>query len=390
MQASPGFINSIFRPARILIAEDEAILRDLLVRKLTALGYSCESCENGESALECLSSKSFDLMLADIFMPESGGMSILKEVMRIRPDIAVILVTSVVEIETAVDALKHGAYDYITKPFSLEEMSIGVSRALEKRRLILENQSYQRILEEQVSSRTFELKKAMTTLEQTYRSTLVALSKALDSREADPDGHSLRVTAYATRLAWQLGMNESGIRVVEQGVLLHDIGKLGIPDNLLLKKGNLNEGESALMQKHPEIGYRILNKVEFLKAAAQLVLHHHERYDGSGYPLGLKGSGIDFGARIFAVAEALEDLTSPRESDVVKDFEIAIAKINKMSGVEFDPKVVEQFLTIPTVEWKAIHDELGGDSGQNVCWRNAANRPCDWLPNSSKSMLSAG
>jgi response regulator RpfG family c-di-GMP phosphodiesterase len=389
MQASPSSINSIFRPARILIAEDEAILRDILVRKLTALGYSCESCENGESALEFLSRKSFDLMLADIFMPESGGISLLKDVIRIRPDIAVILVTSVVEIEIAVDALKHGAYDYITKPFSLEEMSIGVSRALEKRRLILENQSYQRTLEEQVSSRTFELKSAMTTLEQTYRSTLVALSKALDSREADPDGHSLRVTAYATRLAWQSGMNESGIRVVEQGVLLHDIGKIGMPDNLLLKKGNLNEGESALLRKHPEIGYRILNKIEFLKAAAQLVLHHHEHYDGSGYPLGLKGMEIDFGARIFAVAEALEDFTSTQESDGVEDFETAIAKIKTMSGVEFDPQVVEQFLAIPAVEWKAIHDELGGDSGQSVGWRNTANRPNAWSYDSSKSALVA-
>jgi putative two-component system response regulator len=390
MQASSGFISSIFRPARILIAEDEAILRDLLVRKLTALGYSCESCENGESALECLSGKSFDLMLADIFMPESGGISLLKEVMRIRPDIAVILVTSVVEIEIAVDALKHGAYDYITKPFSLEEMSISVSRALEKRRLILENKSYQRTLEEQVASRTFELKEAMATLEQTYRSTLIALSKALDSREADPDGHSLRVTAYATRLAWQAGMDESEIRVVEQGVLLHDIGKIGMPDNLLLKKENLNEGEFVLMRKHPEIGYRILNKIGFLKAAATLVLHHHERYDGSGYPFGLKGQEIDFGARIFAAAEALEDFTSTPESEGSKGFEAAIAKIEKMSGVEFDPNIIEQFLAIPVAEWKSIHDELEGDSGHGVCWRNKANQPNAWPSDSSESTAAAG
>jgi putative two-component system response regulator len=390
MHGSPSSINSIFRPARILIAEDEAILRDLLVRKLTALGYSCESCENGESALEFLSRKSFDLMLADIFMPESGGISLLKEVISIRPDIAVVLVTSVVEIEIAVDALKHGAYDYITKPFSLEEMSISVSRALEKRRLVLENKSYQRTLEEQVASRTYELKKALATLEQTYRSTLVALSKALDSREADPDGHSLRVTAYATRLAWQSGMNESEIRVVEQGVLLHDIGKIGLPDKLLLKKGRLNEGELALMQKHPEIGHHILNKIEFLKGAAQLVLHHHERYDGSGYPLGLKGTEINFGARIFAVAESLEDFTSAQESDMDKDFEAAIAKIKKMSGVELDPKVVEQFLAIPVAEWQSIHDEIGGNSGHGLCWSNVAIRQNALLCNPSKSTSSAG
>ncbi len=374
MHGLSNSISSIFRPARILIAEDEAILRDLLVRKLTALGYACESCENSESALEFLSRKPFDLILADIFMSETGGIALLKEVMRIRPDIAVILVTSVVEIEIAVDALKHGAYDYITKPFNLEEMSIGVSRALEKRRLILENQNYQKTLEEQVASRTFELKKTLATLEQTYRSTLVALSKALDSREADPDGHSLRVTAYANRLAWQLGMRESEIQVVEQGVLLHDIGKIGIPDKLLKKEGALNQSEQVLMQKHPEIGFRILTKIKFLKGAAQLVLHHHERYDGSGYPLGLKGQDINMGARIFAVADALEEFTSNPEYKTSVKFEIVTRKIKKMSGIELDPKMVDLFLAVPVVEWESIHDEIWGNSENGPFWHNAVNR----------------
>jgi response regulator RpfG family c-di-GMP phosphodiesterase len=339
---------------------------------LTALGYECTSCENSESALEFLKKKSFDLMLADIFMPESGGIALLQEVIRIRPDIAVILVTSVVEIEIAVDALKHGAYDYIAKPFSLEEMSISVSRALEKRRLILENRNYQKTLEEQVASRTYELKKALAILEQTYRSTLVALSKALDSRDADPDGRSLRVTAYATRIAWQSGMNESEIRVVEQGVLLHDLGKIGIPDNLLKTKETLGPAEQLLLQRHPEIGFRILSKIEFLKGAAQLVLHHHELYDGSGYPLGLKGSEIDIGARIYAVAEALEEFTSDQEFEGGEKLEAAIRKIKNMSGSQLDPQIVGLFLEIPATEWMSIHAEIGSNAEDGVCWRNEA------------------
>jgi response regulator RpfG family c-di-GMP phosphodiesterase len=371
MQSLAGSVSSIFRPARILIAEDEAVLRDLLVRKLAGLGYACESCENSEAALQLLSSKPFDLMLADIFMPETGGISLLKEVMRIRPHIAVILVTSVVDIEIAVDALKHGAYDYITKPFSLEEMSIGVSRALEKRRLIIENQNYQKTLEDQVTSRTYQLKEALATLEQTYHSTLAALSKALDSRDADSEGHSLRVTAYAARLAWQSGLNESEIRVVEQGVLLHDIGKIGIPDELLRKRGKLNKTELATMQKHPEIGFRILTQIKFLNGAAQLVLHHHERYDGKGYPLGLRGDEISVGARIFAVAELLEDLTSSQESQPAMSFEDVCREIGKMSGVELDPKIVESFQRVPVCEWKVIHDEISASTGN---WLGAANR----------------
>jgi putative two-component system response regulator len=371
MQSSASSISSIFRPARILIAEDEAVLRDLLVRKLTGLGYACESCEDGDAALQLLSSKPFDLMLADIFMPETGGISLLKEVMRIRPHIAVILVASIVDIEIAVDALKHGAYDYITKPFSLEEMSISVSRALEKRRLIIENQNYQRTLEEQVTSRTYQLKEALATLEQTYHSTLAALSKALDSRDADSEGHSLRVTAYAARLAWQVGLNEAEIRVVEQGVLLHDIGKIGIPDELLRKRGKLNKTELALMQKHPEIGFRILTQIKFLKGAAQLVLQHHERYDGKGYPLGLKGEEISIGARIFAVGEALEDLTSDRPSKAAMTFEDAGREIAKMSGFELDPGIVEFFQRVPASEWKSIHDEILASAGN---WLSASNR----------------
>jgi putative nucleotidyltransferase with HDIG domain len=250
-------------------------------------------------------------------------------------------------------------------------MSISVSRALEKRRLTIENQNYQRTLEEQVSSRTYELKKALATLEQTYHSTLAALSKALDSRDADSEGHSLRVTAYAARLAWQAGMNESEIRVVEQGVLLHDIGKIGVPDELLRKRGRLNKTELALMRKHPETGFRILTQIKFLNGAAQLVLHHHERYDGKGYPFGLKGDEISMDARIFAVAEAFEDLTSDRPSQPGISFEAAARLIKKMSGAELDPIIVEYFQMVPISEWKIIHDEMLINPGD---WRSAANR----------------
>ncbi len=385
MQCSQCSISSIFRPTRILIAEDEAVLRDLIVRKLTGLGYACEACKDSETALELLAGKPFDLMLADIFNPETGGASLLKDVMRIRPDIAVILVASIVDIEIAVDALKLGAFDYITKPFTLEEMSISVSRALEKRRLVMENRSYQKTLEEQVENRTGQLNEALATLKQTYHSTLVALSKALDSRDADPDGHSLRVTAYAACLARQLGLDESQTRVVEQGVLLHDIGKIGIPDALLKKTDGLDENEKALMRKHPEIGYKILCKIKFLKEAAQLVLHHHERFDGKGYPLGCKGEEINLGARIYAVAEAFEDFTSARPPRIPLSFESAALEIKKMSGAELDPRIVEQFLAVPASEWKTVHNENATDSGcgdycpgaavrQNARFRNASRQ----------------
>jgi putative nucleotidyltransferase with HDIG domain len=349
--------GSALRAIRILIVEDESLIRDVLARKLATLGYACESCENGKDALKLLSCRKFDLVLANVLISEVDGAPFLKEALRIHPDIAVILVTSVVDIEVAVDSLKDGAYDFITKPFSLEEVSISVSRALEKRRLLLENRNYQRTLEERVASRTSQLKEALGVLEHTYHSTLVALSKALDSRDADSDGHSLRVTVYATQLARQLGMKDSEIKIIEQGVLLHDIGKIGIPDALLRKQGELTSGEWELMKKHPEIGYRILSSIKFLRGAAQLVLHHHERYDGHGYPQGLKGDAIDPGARIFAIADALDDLTSTRPFQSAISIEDALPEIERMSGAQLDPAFVNEFLKIPASRWIRIREE---------------------------------
>jgi putative nucleotidyltransferase with HDIG domain len=351
-------ISAVLRPARILIADDEAMIRDILERKLVELGYACESSKNGREALNLLARRKFDLVLADVLMPEMEGETLLKEALRISPDIAVILVTSIVNIEVAVDSLKDGAYDYITKPFSLEEVSISVSRALEKRRLVLENRNYQRTLEERVASRTRQLQEALGVLEHTYHSTLVALSKALDSRDADSDGHSLRVTVYAARLARRLGLEESQIRTIERGVLLHDIGKIGIPDELLRKPGHLSHSEWLLMQKHPEIGFRILSSIKFLKEAAQLVLHHHEHYDGNGYPHRLKGTEINLGARVFSIADALDDLTTNRPFQAAINFDDAIKKIKEMSGSQLDPALVDEFLTVPVPEWKALRREI--------------------------------
>ena len=355
--------GSIFRPARILVTDSEVLSREVVCRKLTSLGYACEGCEDSRSALDMVAGGAYDLVLTDIIMPEKGGVDFLNEVLKIRPDIAVILVTSVVNIEVAVEALKHGAYDYITKPFSMEEVSIGVSRALEKRRLIMENQSYQRTLEEQVASRTDQLREALGVLEQTYHSTLVALSKALDSRHADSDGHTLRITAYATRLAQELGMSESETRVMEQGVLLHDVGNIGIPDTLLEKKDVLDENERLLLRKHPEIGYSILSRIKFLKEPAQVVLQHHERYDGQGYPQGLKGEEIDIGARIFAVADMFETLTYSRSSRKAENIESACMEIQTVSGTLLDPGIVDQFLKIPIREWEEISGNITKKAG---------------------------
>jgi putative nucleotidyltransferase with HDIG domain len=344
--------------ARILVVDDEAVVREILVRKLTHLGYDCDVAEDGEAALRILSNRTYDLLVSDVMMPRMGGVALLKEARRLCPDIAVILVTSVVDLETAVDALKEGAYDYVTKPFSLEEVSLSAARALEKRRLVMENRNYQITLEEQVSSRTRQLKEALETLQHTYHSTLMALGTALDSRDADSDWHSLRVTLYALRIARQVGVPRAQATVIEQGALLHDIGKIGVPDALLRKPGPLTPDEWHLMRKHPEIGYRILSGIRFLQEAAVLVLHHHERYDGKGYPSGLRGEEINLGARIFAIADTLDCMTSVRPFRAATTYEAACHEIRRVSGSQLDPGLVDAFLQIPLDDWKDVRIEV--------------------------------
>ncbi len=345
-------------PECILIIDDDIIVGEILHRKLTSLGYSCDFCREGSTALKILTTHPYDLILLDVAMPEMGTFTLLKDALRICNDISAILIAPAVDIAVAVDALKHGADDYITKPFSLEEVVLSVARALEKRRLRTENREYQRTLEEQVESRTRQLKEALETLQQTYHSTLVALGTALDSRDADSNRHSLRVTMYATCLATRLGLNPAAIQAIQQGGLLHDIGKIGIPDELLRKPDKLTESEWQLMRKHPEIGYRILSGIKFLQGAAMLVLHHHEQYDGSGYPAGLRGDEIDLGARIFAVADVLDCMTSNTSLKEATDFESARKEILRIAGTQLDPAIVETFAAIPLQEWEKIRREV--------------------------------
>jgi len=343
--------------ARILIVDDEPLIRSLLARRLCSLGYLCDECPDGERALRVLDSRHYDMVLADIMMPGMGGQTLLREALKLCPDLAVILVTGVSDIGVAVDSIKLGAYDYITKPFRLGEVALAVNRALERQRLRIENQVYQQTLEDQVAHRTRQLKETLDVLRCTYHSTLEALGTALDSREADSKGHSLRIMMYAALIARRLGLSEMEIRSIEQAALLHDIGKIGVPDELLVKPGRLAQREWELMRKHPETGYRILAGIKFLRAAAEIVLHHQERYDGTGYPAGLQGEDIALGARIIAVADTLECMTSDRPFQKAASFEAAREEIMRVAGTQLDPWIVNAFIQIPIAEFQALRQE---------------------------------
>jgi putative nucleotidyltransferase with HDIG domain len=344
----------------ILIADDEQDIRDLLCDFLGGEGYGCVSAADAFEALEKFkSSGEVDLVMSDIRMPGKSGLELLDDIKKIDEDVIVVMISAVKDIESAISAMSKGAYDYVSKPFKLNEVALVASKALEKRRLILENKEYQRELEKKVEERTVELRRALDELDRTYKFTLSALVTALDTRDTETQGHSIRVVKYTLQLAKLLGIHdEMRLKALEYGALLHDIGKIGIPDAILRKAGELTPEEWAIMKTHPVLGYEILHKIKFLEESSQVVLHHHEKYDGTGYPDGLKGSQIPLSSRIFAVADAFDAMTSRRPYRYPIPFEGVSRELKKISGSQFDPKVVEAFLSFDIDIWKREGEEI--------------------------------
>jgi putative nucleotidyltransferase with HDIG domain len=258
--------------------------------------------------------------------------------------------------------MRRGAYDYLLKPFERHHLVATVQRALDHRQALEESQSYQQSLEQVVQARTEMLRQAMEDLEHSYDVTLEALGDALDLKDSETEGHSKRVTAYTIALARAMGIGPATIKVVARGAFLHDIGKMAIPDEILRKPGKLTPQEQELMREHCARGYHILRKIPFLAASAEIVYTHQEHHDGSGYPNGLRGSEIPIGARIFAVADTLDAITSDRPYRKARSFDVAREEILSCSGTQFDPAVIEVFLKIPNELWQELRSEITGQN----------------------------
>lgn len=343
---------------KILIVDDEDAIRNLFVEALNELGYDCDVARNG---LECLEKfyrvRNYDVVLLDVQMPELNGIETLKKLKSYSPDLSVIMVSASREIENVRVALKEGAYDYVFKPFNVVDVDAVIRRALERANLIKANKDYQKNLERKVADQTRELVKL-------YSGTLEAMILALDLREHETGHHSYRVTEYALNLGRHMKLDELQLSVIAKGALLHDIGKIGVPDNILLKPDSLTDEEWHLMKQHAQLGYELLNKIEFLEESSLIVYTHHERYDGNGYPRGLAGDEIPLGARIFSVVDAFDAMTSKRVYKKAMPFEEAVDRILESSGTQFDPVVVDTFVNIPVDEWKNIRKKVASSGSQ--------------------------
>ncbi len=275
---------------RILVTDDEDPIREIVSSMLTSANFVCSQASSGKEALALLQSgEEYELMLSDLMMPGMDGEALLAATKERFPDMPVVMVTAVHDVSVALGAIRNGAYDYLLKPFEREQLLATVRRALENRRLKLENRAYQTNLEALVTARTEQLRKAVRELEESYDITLEALGDALDLKDRETEGHSKRVTAFTIAIAKKMGLPSEQIRVIARGAFLHDIGKMAIPDAILNKPGKLDPNEIETMREHPYRGYQIVKKISFLSEAAEIVYAHQEKFDGTGYPRGLKG-----------------------------------------------------------------------------------------------------
>jgi putative nucleotidyltransferase with HDIG domain len=345
-------METIAKPL-LLIVDDEVEVRGVLC-DLLGETYECAEASSAEEALTQLREKNYQLVISDITMSGMTGLEMIPHAKLASPDTVIVMISGMQTIESAINALRLGAFDYLMKPFDLRQAEAAVARALEHHELVAAKRRYENHLEELVDQRTAELDRALDSLENAYRSTLRALTSALETRDAETHGHSERVVTFSLRLGREYGLTSAEMKALEFGSLLHDIGKIGVPDAILRKPAKLTDEEWVKMREHPTHGQQILRGIKFLEGAAKVVAQHHEKWDGSGYPLGLKTEEIDICARIFSVADAFDAITSDRVYRQGRPYEAAAGEMNEWSGRQFDPIVVEAFHRVPKEDW----DEL--------------------------------
>ena len=342
---------------RVLIVDDDPALRKILSVMLTVSAFLCRTAASGGEALCLLERHPFDVVISDLRMPGITGMDLLIAVRQSYPHLAFLMVTGEDETRVGVRAMQLGADDYLLKPFDADVVLGSLHRALQKKKLEREVMEYRLRLEEMVSERTQQLQTALRQTERSYEDTLEALGAAIDLRDSPTAGHSRRVFLYSMELAKSIGHLDHQLRSIAMGAWLHDIGKLAIPDRVLLKPGPLTDAEWQIMRRHARLGYELVKSISFLAGASEIVLTHHERFDGSGYPQGLRGEEIPFGARIFAVADTLDAMTSDRPYRAALPLQAARDVIERGSGTLFDPLVAAAFLRVPNETWAIIARE---------------------------------
>ena len=325
--------------ANILVVDDEIQILTLIKHLLEINGYTCTLASDTRQARSYLKEDAFDLILCDMNMPGESGLDFSREVLKKQPETAIIMVTAVDDPDLASTALKMGVYGYIIKPFKMNELVINVTNALHRRNLEIQNRLYQDNLEKMVQERTEELQATLNDLREALQGIIQAMVLTIESRDPYTAGHQQRVTLLASALAEEMGLSEKDVEGVRMASLIHDIGKISVPSEILSKPGKLTDIERSLVKTHAQSGYEILKNIKFPWPIAQVVLQHHERIDGSGYPLGLKGREILLEAKIIGVADVVEAMASHRPYRPALGIEKALEEITQKKGVLYSPEI---------------------------------------------------
>jgi putative two-component system response regulator len=337
-----------------LVIDDEKVICNLIQDALSEKGFSVVFIQEAKSGIEVVKQNTFDVIFVDLRMPEIDGVEVLRQIKQHNPDNLVIMITGYPSFETVKECLHWGAFEYITKPFNLEELVFTTRRAVTYQRLHLENKRLTEqiaqeniILEKKVLERTEDLRYLYRQLKNACMGTIKALAQSIDDKDYYTHSHSEKVTKYAMMIAQEMKLSDQDISEIKEACELHDLGKIGVHDYIFAKHGKLTPEEWEEVKSHSLKGAELLKHLNFLDGVIELVRQHHERYDSKGYPYGLAAEQIKIGARIMAVADSFDAMTSQRpyrEKPLSK--EEAIEEIKKNSGTQFAPKVVEAFLRI--------------------------------------------
>ncbi len=336
--------NPVQGKLRALVVDDEVIACEIMMKYLNKVGFDTVAVHNGDDALAESEKIEPDVMILDVRMPGTDGLETLKSIREREDEFVVIMLTAVDDTDTIVEAMRNGADDYIRKPVHFEELKICINRAIEKRRLIEENRTYQKTLETRIAEQTAEVRAMNLFLRRTNLAIVRALSEAIEVKDPYTRGHSSRVTAYAMKLGKEAGLAEEQLEVLEYGAILHDIGKIGVRGAVLNKKGKLTDDEYEQVKQHPVVGARIIDGVEFLKQAKEVVLHHHERYDGRGYPDQWTHLQMNTLINIVLIVDSYDAMTSDRPYRSGLPIKKALKELKENSGTQFDPELVAIFI----------------------------------------------
>ncbi|MBI4553129.1 MAG: response regulator [Candidatus Latescibacteria bacterium] len=338
---------------RVLLVDDDLNVREIIGGLLEVLGYEYVTAPDGQAGLDHLRQESFSVLVTDIHMPRMDGLQLVQQARLLDPFLGIIVITGLTDLSMAVQVMKAGANEYLLKPVQFDALSVSLEKCLDHRRLQLEIQSYQTGLEEKVEQRTTQLRSTLHALQsahdavkQAHLDLITVLAKAAEINDGDTGHHVRRVSAYVATIAEHLGKTTDEIDQLAQFATIHDIGKVTIHPDILQKPGKLSYEEFDVMKQHTIRGAEILKQASSLEMAVNIALHHHEWYDGSGYPHGLSGDTIPFEARLTSIADVFDALTMRRCYKEAWTIDQAIHTIRAERGRQFDPTLVDAFLQV--------------------------------------------